>query len=124
MRDTDSLLMLLLAAVVSCAVAAVAGVLLAAYRGIFFAMLSLAFSMILYGLLVKSSALGSTDGFNVAPRTLGPLDFAGARASYALFAFAVVAAASTAAALHGYLGSHLGRLCPAIRDHALRVEYL
>ena len=39
-------------------VAAVLGLLLARYRSIFFAMLSLAFSMILYGLLVKTSALG------------------------------------------------------------------
>ena len=46
------------------------GFLLARYREIFFAMLTLAFSMILYGLLVKTSALGSTDGFNVAAPTL------------------------------------------------------
>jgi branched-chain amino acid transport system permease protein len=45
--------------------AIILGFLLANYRGIFFAMLSLAFSMILFGLLVKTSALGSTDGFNV-----------------------------------------------------------
>ena len=34
-------------------IAFVLGFLLAGYRGIFFAMLSLAFSMILYGLLIK-----------------------------------------------------------------------
>src|SRR5436190_22136303 len=39
--------------------------LLARYRGIFFGLLSLALSMILYGLLVKTEALGSTDGFNI-----------------------------------------------------------
>ncbi|HVJ10535.1 MAG TPA: branched-chain amino acid ABC transporter permease, partial [Burkholderiales bacterium] len=36
------------------------GFLLAKYRGIFFGLLSLALSMILYGLLVKNEALGST----------------------------------------------------------------
>ena len=46
------------------------GFLLRRYRDIFFAMLSLAFSMILYGLLVKTSRLGSTDGFNVDAHTL------------------------------------------------------
>ena len=46
------------------------GFLLARYRGIFFGLLSLALSMILYGLLVKSEALGSTDGFNILPSTL------------------------------------------------------
>ena len=35
------------------------------YREIFFAMLSLALSMILYGILVRSPLLGSTDGFNL-----------------------------------------------------------
>jgi branched-chain amino acid transport system permease protein len=48
----------------------VLGFLLARYRGIFFGLLSLALSMILYGLLVKSEALGSTDGFNILPSTL------------------------------------------------------
>ena len=48
----DVAVMLLVALAVSCAVALIVGLLLASYRGIFFAMLSLAFSMILYGLLV------------------------------------------------------------------------
>ena len=41
-----------------------------AANGIFFGLLSLALSMILYGLLVKNEALGSTDGFNILPSTL------------------------------------------------------
>ena len=45
------------------------GFLLARYREIFFAMLSLALSMILYGVLVESESLGSTDGFSVATPT-------------------------------------------------------
>jgi branched-chain amino acid transport system permease protein len=40
--------------------------LLARYRGIFFAMLTLALSMVLYGLLVKTETLGGSDGFNVS----------------------------------------------------------
>ena len=46
-------------------VAFLIGFLLARYREIFFAMLSLAMSMILYGVLVKTETLGSTDGFHV-----------------------------------------------------------
>ena len=46
-------------------VAYLVGFLLARYREIFFAMLSLAMSMILYGVLVKTESLGSTDGFHV-----------------------------------------------------------
>ena len=57
--------MLLAGTVAAVLMAALLGLLLAQYRAIFFAMLSLALSMILYGALVKSSALGSTDGFNL-----------------------------------------------------------
>ena len=35
------------------------------FRGIFFAMLNLALSMILFGIIVKSISLGSTDGFGI-----------------------------------------------------------
>ena len=45
------------------------GFVMARYREIFFAMLSLALSMILYGILVRSSTLGSTDGFNLPSPT-------------------------------------------------------
>ena len=57
----DAALMMIAGPVCAAAVAAILGLLLARYREIFFAMLSLAFSMILYGLLVKSSALGQAD---------------------------------------------------------------
>ena len=44
--------------------------LLSRYRGIFFAMLTLALSMVTYGLLMKLEALGGSDGFNVGRPTL------------------------------------------------------
>jgi ABC-type branched-subunit amino acid transport system permease subunit len=118
----DALVMVLLGGAAAAAVAAVLGLLLARYRTIFFAMLSLAFSMILYGLLVKTPALGSTDGFNVAPRTVAAVPVHGER--YAGFALTAVVAFAAAAALHRYLGSNLGRLAPAVRDNELRVEYM
>lgn len=120
----DALLMVLAGAGAAAAVGLVLGVLLARYRAIFFAMLSLAFSMILYGLLVKSPALGSTDGFNAAARTVAGLALEGSLARYALFALGALAAFAGAALLHRYLASHLGRLTPAVRDNELRVEYM
>jgi len=122
-KVNDGLVMLGAAALASGLIAFVLGALLAGYRAIFFAMLSLAFSMILYGLLVKSSALGSTDGFNVVARTLAGLPYSGG-ASYALFAVASVAAFISGWGLHGYNHSLAGRIAPAIRDNELRVEYL
>ena len=45
------------------------GFLLRKYRAIYFALLNLAFSMILYGVLAKLEFLGSTDGIGVSPPT-------------------------------------------------------
>jgi len=106
-------------------VSAVLGLLLRKYRDIFFAMLSLAFSMILYGLLVKTSALGSSDGFNVAAKTLFGVRIAGTDYErYLIFALTVLIAGVAGIAMHRYLGSHMGRLAGAIRDNELRVEYM
>jgi branched-chain amino acid transport system permease protein len=121
---TDAAPMVAVGALLAAATAAVLGFLLARYRTIFFAMLSLAFSMILYGLLVKTSALGSTDGFNVAPATVGGIDAGGPSGRYAVFLLAAGSAFVCCLALDAYLRSHLGRLAPAVRDNELRVEYM
>ncbi|MGC1571125.1 MAG: branched-chain amino acid ABC transporter permease, partial [Pseudolabrys sp.] len=57
---TDAIALVLLGGIGAGLVAALVGFLLARYREIFFAMLSLALSMILYGVLVKTESLGST----------------------------------------------------------------
>jgi len=107
------------------AVSAALGLLLRKYRDIFFAMLSLAFSMILYGLLVKTSTLGSTDGFNVSVKTLFGVHIAGtAYERYLIFALTVLVSWICALLVHYYLKSHRGRLAEAIRDNELRVEYM
>ena len=121
---SDAIAMVLAGGAAAGAIAAVFGLLLARYRAIFFAMLSLAFSMILYGLLVKTSALGSTDGFNVSARTIAGVSAAGPRGRYAIYALTAVTAFAATLWMHRFLGSHLGRLAPAVRDNELRVEYL
>jgi ABC-type branched-subunit amino acid transport system permease subunit len=121
---SDLLLMAIAGALLPALVALVLGLLLAKYRDIFFAMLSLAFSMILYGLLVKTSALGSTDGFGLSVKTFAGVALGRHWVRYAICAFAAVLAAACAAAVHRYSSSHLGRLAGAIRDNELRVEYM
>lgn len=124
-KITDLALMLGAAVVVTAIVASVLAFLLRNYRDIFFAMLSLALSMILYGLLVKTSALGSTDGFNVTVTTFLGVHIAGtAYERYLTFALTVVLAWLCAVLMHRYLKSHRGRLAEAIRDNELRVEYM
>ncbi len=121
---SDAVALVLAGGVAAGAIAAVCGLLLARYRAIFFAMLSLAFSMILYGLLVKTSALGSTDGFNVSARTIAGVSAAGPWGRYAVYALTATVAFAATFSMHAFLGSHLGRLAPAVRDNELRVEYM
>jgi ABC-type branched-subunit amino acid transport system permease subunit len=122
---SDMAVMLLTAMALSGVVAAILGLLLRKYREIFFAMLSLAFSMILYGLLVKTSSLGSSDGFNVTARTLFGFTLTGTPYErYVIYAITVICAFATAVGIHKYLASHAGRLAGAIRDNELRVEYM
>ncbi len=102
----------------------VLGFLFSRYRDIFFAMLSLAFSMILYGLLVKVRALGSTDGFNVGSPTFVGFAPEGEPLRDAIYALACVLCFLAAAVGHRYLKSTRGYLGEAIRENELRVEYL
>jgi len=119
------LVTLMLAGMAAAAFAAwVLGFLLARYRGIFFGLLSLALSMILYGLLLKTEALGSSDGFHVLPSTLFGVRPADAWVRYAVLAVAAVAAFVAALVVHRYLATPLGRLAPAIKDNEIRVEYM
>jgi branched-chain amino acid transport system permease protein len=120
----DAALMIVAGALVSGAVAAVLGLLLARYRLIFFSMLTLAFSMILYGVLVKSSALGSTDGFNLHAKSLAGIVLGAGSERRVFFALCVVVVFVAAWTLHRFLSGHWGRLSTAIRDNELRVEYL
>lgn len=110
--------------VVAAATAYVLGFMLARYRGIFFGLLSLAFSMIFYGLLVKSETLGSTDGFSVPPSTLFGIRPEDDWVRYSVLAAASIVAFVAALLVHRYLSTPLGSLAPAIKDNEIRVEYM
>jgi branched-chain amino acid transport system permease protein len=119
----DAAAMLLAGVLAAGLTASILGVLLAGYRDIFFAMLSLAFSMILYGMLVKSAALGSTDGFNLHARAF--LGFVAPGAERRVFLFAGgVCVVVPSLVVHKLLAGHWGRLATAIRDNELRISYL
>jgi branched-chain amino acid transport system permease protein len=121
---SDVVVYMLAGGAVAAAVAFVLGFLLARYRGIFFGLLSLALSMILYGLLVKSETLGSTDGFNILPSTLLGKRPAPDLVRYSVMTAAAVIAFAAAALVHRYLQTPTGRLAPAIKDNEIRVEYM
>jgi branched-chain amino acid transport system permease protein len=100
------------------------GFLLRRYRGIFFALLNMAFSMILYGVLVKTEVLGSTDGFGVTtPTYLGFKPETALKEVY-LFGYTLCLTFMVVVAVHLYLRSTLGHMTMAIRENEIRVEYL
>ena len=87
---TDAILLMVLGSLAGGIVGAMTGPLLARYSGIFFGMLSLALSMVLYGILIKSTALGGSDGFNIPRPTLLGWQLEGTSGDYALYALAVI----------------------------------
>jgi ABC-type branched-subunit amino acid transport system permease subunit len=121
---TDGFALLLLGAAAAAAAGLIAGLLIARYREIFFAMLTLALTMILYGLLVNNERLGSTDGFNVPPPHFLWWAPAADRLGMTLFVLSCVVVGVAALALDRYLASPMGWLGEAIRENELRVEYL
>lgn len=121
---TDFFVILALGIVAALVISVVLGFLLRRYREIFYAMLSLAVSMILYGLLSSSEELGSTDGFNLPVPTylgLAPEADAGRMTLYLLTCLVTLACAF---GLNRVLRSPLGMVNEAIRENELRVEYL
>lgn len=121
---SDALLLLLAGGGAAVAVAAPFAPLLGRYRGIFFAMLTLALSMVLYGLLVKWDALGGSDGFNMRRPTLFGAPLPDGWWAYILYSIAVVLAGGMAIAARLYFDSVRGLVSLAMRDNELRVEYL
>jgi ABC-type branched-subunit amino acid transport system permease subunit len=119
----EILIALPLAIALSALAAAALGLLLARFRGIYFAMLSLALSMILYTALAKFYDLsGGTDGLSIRGFT-----FAGVTPSQpGLVQYYLVLALTAAVAVvcARFVVSPLGYLMQAVRYNEIRIEYL
>ena len=120
----DVFILIAVGAVAAGLVAFVTGFLLARYRDIFFAMLSLAMSMILYGVLVKTETLGSTDGFHVETATFLGYAPQGAAHDLALYWLVLAVCALAALLVAIYFDSIAGVLAAPVRDNEIRVEFL
>jgi ABC-type branched-subunit amino acid transport system permease subunit len=120
----DAVLRIVAGTVAAGVVGAVLAPLLARYRGIFFAMLTLALSMVLFGLLSKSNALGGSDGIPVPRPRLFGADLPADRAEFWLYAMTVAFTVAAGWAIAVYWRSAAGLLAQATRANALRVEYL
>ncbi|HIN59947.1 MAG TPA: branched-chain amino acid ABC transporter permease [Gammaproteobacteria bacterium] len=120
----DAFLLVIISAAMSGLLAWGLGFLVRRYRAIFFALLTMAFSMILYGILAKTERFGSTDGLNVHPPTFfgyAPEDQA---AQISLFLFGLGIIYFLILGVQFYLRSILGHMTMAVRENEIRVEYL
>ncbi len=121
---TDALALCLLGGVVAFCIALPFAPLLARYRGIFFAMLTLALSMVLYGILMKTQTLGGSDGFNVTRPTLFGFRPEAAQSTLMLWGVTAGVTCLVAGLARVYCDSTRGLLALAVRENELRVEYL
>ncbi len=121
----EALFLIIISMIVCFLISFILGFFVRRYRGIFFAMLNLAFSMILFGAIVKSVLLGSTDGFSI--RDVSILGFTspdGNRLNIYVYFFIIMTSFVSIGLLHKYLNSSSGRIMEAIRENEIRVEYL
>ena len=121
---TDFFALLTLGILAALIVSLPLGFLLRRYRKIFYAMLSLAVSMILFGLLGSSEELGSTDGFNLPDTTFLGWAPAQAISSDVLYVATCVPTILCAFMLSRFLRSPTGLIGEALRENEIRIEYL
>jgi ABC-type branched-subunit amino acid transport system permease subunit len=120
----DVFVVVLAGALCAAIVAWLVGYLLARYREIFFAMLSLAMSMILYGILVKTETLGSTDGFHVEAGTFFGYRPSGPALNLAMYWLTLGCGAVAALVVTLYFRTVAGALAVPMRDNEIRLEFL
>jgi ABC-type branched-subunit amino acid transport system permease subunit len=104
--------------------AALIGLIMARYRGVFFAMLNLAVSMILYAILLKLYwVTGGTDGLGVGTPTL--LGFAPPRGSFRMlyYYFTLSTSGAVIYLVYRFLASPVGYFLKALGDNEIRIEY-
>lgn len=120
----DGLLLTLGGGLVAALLAAPFAWLIARYRGIFFAMLTLALSMVLYGLLIKTTAFGGSDGLNIGRVSYLGVRPADAWVGYANYAVTIILVGIVSILIRMYFDSMQGFVALAARDNEIRVEYL
>lgn len=120
----EAVSLVLLGALTGLVTAALVGLVMARYRGVFFAMLNLAFSMMLYGALLKLYwVTGGTDGLGAGtPTFLGVLLQRHVfRIGY--YYFTLLIAGVVIYAVYRFLASPLGYFLKALGDNEIRIEY-
>jgi ABC-type branched-subunit amino acid transport system permease subunit len=121
----DILLYLLLGAVSSTILGIIVGLFVVRYREIFFGMLNLAFSMVLWSLLEKMfHYTNGADGIRVARPGLLGMHFTPEIFQYVILYVSLLTAGVAFLGVQRYLDSPLGHILRAIKSNETRLEYL
>lgn len=121
----DLLLTVLAGAGAAAILGAVVGLLVVRYRYIFFSMLNLALSMVLYSVLEKFYQItGGSDGLRVLRPTIFGQELDRFTFETVLFYGTLVLLALTAWLTSRYLASPLGQALQAIKTNETRLEYI
>ncbi|MFT4795072.1 MAG: branched-chain amino acid transport system permease protein [Paracoccaceae bacterium] len=121
---TDAAVLLVVGGATPALAGVILGPLIARYRGIFFAMLTVALSMVLYGVLVKMSSIGGSDGFTLPEPTFFGWAPGVEDSDFALYVMGAVVCVVAATACRLYFDGMAGMVAMAVRENELRVEYL
>jgi ABC-type branched-subunit amino acid transport system permease subunit len=121
----DALALIALGTAGATVAGALIGLFMVRYRGIFFGMLNLAFSMVLFSVLGKFGAVtGGTDGLRFDRPSFGFVHLAREGFETALLLLALVLALLAGLAVQRYFASVNGQALAAIKTNETRLEYL
>ncbi|MEI4473005.1 branched-chain amino acid ABC transporter permease [Frigidibacter sp. MR17.24] len=124
-RDIDLTLLVLAAMAASMVAGLLVGLFVTRYRGIFFGMINLAFSMVLYSILEKAFHItGGSDGMRIRRPTLMGFEFKRAEFDIVMFYVSLGIAAVCFLLVWRYLRSPLGQALRAVKTNETRLEYL
>lgn len=121
----DLLVYIVAAPIVATAFGVLIGIFVVRYREIFFGMLNLAFSMVLWSLLEKLYHFtNGADGIRVARPTLAGMAFPPETFQYVLLYLTLALTIIASLAVQRYLDSPLGHMLRAMKSNETRLEYL
>lgn len=121
----DSIALILIGTLVGAVAGAVIGAFVVRYRGIFFGMLNLALSMVLFAVLGKFfNVTGGTDGMRVARSTFFGMPLERAGFETALLVTVVALALVLGILMQRYLNSVSGQALAAIKTNETRLEFI
>jgi len=125
MPGLDALVLILAGVVASFVAAVVIGLFVVRYRGIFFGMLNLALSMVLFALLGKLYTLtGGSDGMRIVRSTMAGIVMERESFERALLVLTLVLSLVLAWWVQRYFRSGSGQALSAIKTNETRIEYL